>query len=67
MAVTLAELAAVSTNKLVQGFINELISLITSQNVTAPKLVIPIITPGNRLITSQNVTAPKHVLYWIKR
>lgn len=33
MAVTLAELAAVSTNKLVQGFINELVtdSFILSQ------------------------------------
>ena len=38
-------------------------SLITSQNVTAPKLgLMPTLNIGS-LITSQNVTAPKHQRY----
>ena len=36
--------------------------LITSQNVTAPKLVLSIVRTGCGLITSQNVTAPKPVV-----
>ena len=34
--------------------------LVTSQNVTAPKLVLVRLLMHLRLVTSQNVTAPKH-------
>ena len=40
-------------------FIDNVFSLITSQNVTAPKLAIEVDETNEGLITSQNVTAPK--------
>ena len=38
-------------------------SLVTSQNVTAPKLVVLCPVTALSLVTSQNVTAPKHAAY----
>ena len=38
------------------------LSLVTSQNVTAPKLDASIVEPVPSLVTSQNVTAPKQGL-----
>ena len=39
--------------------VTRLASLVTSQNVTAPKQLIPLVIPSHGLVTSQNVTAPK--------
>ena len=44
-----------------KGHSRECASLITSQNVTAPKHVLLRAAVGAGLITSQNVTAPKHM------
>ena len=38
------------------------ISLVTSQNVTAPKHYVQLTKVLQGLVTSQNVTAPKHRL-----
>ena len=38
-------------------------SLVTSQNVTAPKRLLPYVAITIRLVTSQNVTAPKQVVW----